>query len=52
MSYELSIDCDGWIAPAFVSGHQFQRYPEGSTITFEYMLGRIHKQPKITKVFG
>lgn len=52
MSYELIIECDGWTASAYVSLHQFQRYPENSTITFEYMLGRIHNQPKITKVFG
>lgn len=52
MSYELSIECDGWTASAYVSLHQFQRYPENSSITFEYMLGRIHNQPKITKVFG
>lgn len=52
MSYELNVECDGWTAAAYVSGEQFKRNPEGSTIEFEYMLGRIHKKPKITKVFG
>lgn len=52
MSYELGIECDGWTASAYVSYEQFHRHPEGSHIQFEYMLGRLHGQPKITKVFG